>query len=359
MQKKRVVYLDLIRIVCFLLVTSFHFAEIADYFNIKASMGHYRGIRTIDMGWGSVAVSCFFMVSGAALIYRYRENFSLKEYYKKRFFGLYPLFWLAYLFAFLEFFYHFKNMPAVPRANILLSVIGIDGYFNEWIPTFYMIGEWFLGMLIVLYLLFPLYRIVMCKCKYILPVVFFIAWAVLIYHNPFPIVIEKNPIVCSMYFVLGILIEMLRESPGRPVRIGRRIAAAAGVVLFTTICVMDVFGYPYPFNPYHVSFILPVSLYLALMEAGEWVRSERIRALVSTIGKHSYAYYLIHHVFLFRYLEHFSGMAMNRSNTLLLLVSSILYTYALAVLLDKIYAALVGWIRKWRAARSPFSTKEL
>ena len=210
MQKKRVLYLDLIRIVCFLMVTSFHFAIGVRNFGISANVNFYQEI--IHIGWGAIATSCFFMVSGAALIYRYRETFSLKEFYKKRFFGLYPLFWLAYLFMFLEFFYHYKSMPEVPKINFLLSVIGMDGYFNDWVPTFYMIGEWFLGALIMLYLLFPIFRITMCKCKYILPAVLFVASIVLIYYNPFPIDIDKNPIVCSMYFVLGMLIEMLRES---------------------------------------------------------------------------------------------------------------------------------------------------
>lgn len=346
MQKKRVLYLDLIRIVCFLMVTSFHFAIGVRNFGISANVNFYQEI--IHIGWGAIATSCFFMVSGAALIYRYRETFSLKEFYKKRFFGLYPLFWLAYLFMFLEFFYHYKSMPEVPKINFLLSVIGMDGYFNDWVSTFYMIGEWFLGALIMLYLLFPIFRITMCKCKYILPAVLFVASIVLIYYNPFPIDIDKNPIVCSMYFVLGMLIEMLRESQRRAVRVCRKIAAAAGILLFVVMYTTNSLGYHYPFNLYLVRFILPVALYMILMEAAEWVKSERTKNLIATIGKHSYAYFLIHHVFLDRYIQHFSGIAMSGSNTLLMFSSSVIYIYLLAILLDKIYAALARSIQKWR-----------
>ena len=346
MQKNRVLYLDLIRVVCFLMVTSFHFAFTVKECSIKAAVDFYQGI--LEIGWGAIAVSCFFMVSGAALIYRYRDNFSLKDFYKKRFFGLYPLFWLAYLFVFLEFFYRFKTMPEAPKINFLLSIIGLDGYFNERIPTFYLIGEWFLGALLLLYLLFPLYRLVMRKCKYILPVVFLIAGIILINYNPFPLDIDQNPIMCSMSFVLGMLIEMLRESPRRTSQIGRRIAAAAGVLLFVIVFILDRVGYLYQFNPYYLRFALPIALYLILMEAAEWVRSERTKNLIATIGKHSYAYFLIHHVFLQRYIQHFSGVAMSGSNTLLLFVSSVAYIYALAVGLDKIYAALVRWFRNWR-----------
>lgn len=287
------------------------------------------------------------MVSGAALIHRYRESLSLKEFYKKRFLGLYPLFWLAYVFAFLDFFYRVKSMPGGPKINFLLSVIAMDGYFNGMIPTFYMIGEWFLGAIVVMYILFPLYRIVMCKCKWILPAIFLAASIVLIYYNPFPVVPEKNPIMCSMYFVLGMLLEMLREKRDqKAVRIGMRVAAAAGVIFYVVVYAVEKTGYR--FNSYHVIFTLSVSLVLIVMEAAEWIRSERVRRLITLIGKHSYAYFLLHHVFLYKYLPNFQGVTMSGSNTLLLFVSSIAYIYALAVGLDRIYAALVRAVRKWR-----------
>lgn len=345
MKKERVLYLDLIRIVCFLMVTSFHFSVAVKTIGINADVELYQGI--VHIVWGPIAVSCFFMVSGAALIYRYRETFSLKEFYKKRFFGLYPLFWLAYLFAFLDFFYRVKSMPGGPKINFLLSVVAMDGYFNGYIPTFYMLGEWFLGAIVILYILFPLYRYVMCKCKWILPALFLAVSIVLLYHNPFPLVLEKNPIVCSMYFVLGMLIEMLREKrDSRAVRIGLRIAAAAGAVLVIVIYAVEKTGYR--FNSYHVIFAAALALFFMLMEAAEWVKSERIKGLVATIGKHSYAYFLLHHVFLYKYLPNFQGITMSGSNTLLLFLSSVAYIYALAVGLDKIYAALVCSLRKWR-----------
>lgn len=345
MKKQRVLYLDLIRIICFLMVTSYHFSYAVKTIGINADVELYQGI--VHIVWAPIAVSSFFMVSGASLIYRYRDTFSLKEFYKKRFFGLYPLFWLAYVFAFLDFFYRVKSIPGAPKINFLLSVIAMDGYFNGTIPTFYMIGEWFLGAIVIMYLLFPLYRYVMCKCKWILPAVFFVGSIVLIYDNPFPFVPEKNPLMCSMYFVLGMLLEMLREKRDRkPVRIGMRIAAAAGAVLFVVVYAVEKTGFR--FNSYHVIFTLSVSLVLIVMEAAEWIKSERIKRLIVLIGRHSYAYFLLHHVFLYKYLPNFQGITMSGSNTLFLFLSSVAYIYALAVGLDRIYAALARSLRKWR-----------
>ncbi len=344
MKKERILYLDLIRIICFLMVTSFHFSVAVNACGIGADVELYQGI--IHIVWGPIAVSCFFMVSGASLIHRYAGRFSVKEFYKKRFFGVYPLFWLAYSFAFLDFFYRVKSMPGGPKVNFLLSVIAMDGYLNGTIPTFYMIGEWFLGAIIMLYILFPLYRAVMLKCKYLLPAVFTAGSIWLLYHNPFPMVIEKNLIMCSMYFVLGMMIEMLRESPNKKaVTIGRRIAAALGAAVVIGIYALERTGYR--FGSYYAIFLCSVSLYMIVMELAEWIRGDRARAVIVTIGRHSYAYFLLHHVFLYKYLPNFTGITMSGSNTLLLFVSSVAYIYALAVGLDKIYAHLSGALRRW------------
>lgn len=347
MKKERVLYLDLIRIVCFFMVTSYHFSVAVRTLGIEAAyIDIFQGINHIV--WAPIAVSCFFMVSGAALIYHYEEKLLLKEYYKKRFLGIFPLFWLAYLFAFLDYFYRSKSMPDAPKINFLLTVIGMDGYLYEYVDNFYMIGEWFLGAIIILYILFPLYRLIMCKCKYILPVVFLGASIWLLYNNPFDMVIEKNLIVCSMYFVMGMLFEMVRKSPHqKAVVIGRRIAAAVGVGLYIMVYLVEQSGYY--FNAYHVVFMLAVSLYMIVMEISTWIRSGRVQRRITAIGHHSFAYYLLHHVFLYRYLPNFSGRAMSGSNTVLLFISSVGYIYLLALGLDKVYAYLVAALGRWRA----------
>ena len=168
--------------------------------------------------------------------------------------------------------------------------------------------------------------------------------------------IDKTLIVCSMYFVLGMLIEMLRENPRRAIRIGRKIAAAIGVLVFAVAFVLDCCGYTCPPDLIHqVRFAMSILFYLIVMEAAEWVRSERVKKLITTIGKHSYAYFLIHHAFLRRYVLHFSGIPMSGSNTLLMFVSSVAYIYVLAIVLDKIYAYLVSLVRKWIALKKPAS----
>ena len=48
------------------------------------------------------------------------------------------------------------NNAQIPRWRVIFSLLGLDGYLAPVTPTFYKIGEWFLGVILLLYLLFPL-----------------------------------------------------------------------------------------------------------------------------------------------------------------------------------------------------------
>lgn len=349
MKKERVLYLDIVRIIGFLVITAYHFVARCGTSMIESKyLDLYMGFNSFR--WGPIALSCFFMVSGAALIYRYGGELNLKEYYKKRFLGIFPLFWLAYLVVFLEEFYRYGGMPNAPKITFLLTIIGMDGYMNDYMETFALIGEWFLGAIIILYILFPLYRVIMRKNKYILPILLLGICFLLTYNNPFPIIFEKNPLVCSMYFVLGMLIEMIRENPNqRAVEIGRKIAAAAGVGVYIAVYIVERVNHI--INNYQRIFILSLSFYMIVMEVSAWVKSERAQRFITAIGSHSFSYYLLHHAFLRFYVSHFGGRPISGSNILVMFITSVLYTYLLAVWLDKFYARLVNAWRRRRAER--------
>lgn len=346
MKKERVLYLDLIRVIGFVVITAYHFASAVGANGIEAAhIDLYVGFNSFR--WGPIALACFFMVSGAALIMNYEERLDIKEFYKKRFLGIFPLFWLAYLFAFLAYFYRMKGMPEAPKITFLFTIIGMDKYMEEFMCTFGLVGEWFMGAIIMLYILFPLYRFIMLKNKYILPVILLGAALFLSYNNVFPINFDKNPIVCSMYFVIGMLLEMLRKGKNQKVVvIGRRIAAAVGMGVYIAVYMVERVNHS--INSYHRIFILALSFYMVMMEVSTWIRSERAKRLIVVLGRHSYAFYLIHHVFLQSYIPHFAGRDMSGSNTLVLFLTSVAYIYLLALGLEKIYGRLAEWICRER-----------
>lgn len=158
--KERVFYLDFIRTiaVCFIVLT--HYNAIYVYMWDKVALTKVVFTWKIaNLYIGDFGVSLFLIISGAALMYTYERQFDIKEFYKKRFLSIFPMFWIGYFVTFLHSFWINKWIDrTIPRQNIILSILGMDGYLNGLVPSFYKIGEWFLGFIIIFYIIFPLLR---------------------------------------------------------------------------------------------------------------------------------------------------------------------------------------------------------
>lgn len=145
--------LDLVRLGAVLPVLCYHFCIEA------ARLGF--GVPDALIGramadWVEVGLAWFFLLSGAALCLQWRGRFAWRPYLAGRAAAMYPPFWLGF---FALFFYGevlHGNNPGVPRWRVVFSVLGLDGYLAPVTPTFYKIGEWFLGVILLLYLVFPL-----------------------------------------------------------------------------------------------------------------------------------------------------------------------------------------------------------
>lgn len=97
-------------------------------------------------------------------------------------------------------------LSSVPKANIIYTLLGIDGYvatlFGESIPTFYIIGEWFLGFIIIFYLIFPL----LYKCMSKFPKMFALV-TILIYF--ISVYLFRNNYNFSTFIILARILELV------------------------------------------------------------------------------------------------------------------------------------------------------
>ena len=141
-------------------------------------------------------------------MYVYQEKLEYKRFYKKRFESLYPMFWMAYIIAFIGLFYLNKGMfLQAPKKNFILTIIGFDGYLAANVPTFYILGEWFLGCIILFYVLFPLLRTGVNKypkATVVVTAMIYLAF-IFFYHGVFDmskIVFVRMPeFLMGMYFI--------------------------------------------------------------------------------------------------------------------------------------------------------------
>ncbi len=206
--KEKIYSFDLIRAVCawIIVITHFGFSCMMSptYADMSPVVYHANG------NWGEITVvAVFFMISGASLYYnhKYIGLKDLKKFYWSRFKGIFPMFYMLWLFLYFykvlehhSFFYHGS------KKSLLLTLFGMDGYLGYRFPdNYYLIGEWFLGALVFLYLLYPLMTWCMKKCRWIFSAILAAAFASLYFVNVFTIIEDRNLIVCLTCMWLGML----------------------------------------------------------------------------------------------------------------------------------------------------------
>lgn len=377
--QERLFYLDVIRMASAILIVIYHFS-----LPFTLSFGG-RSVdilhATVNGSWGMTPVYCFFMVSGTSLMHRYEkeDRLDIPGFYKKRFLSIYPLFWIAYALGFLAVFWQLKGLYDVPTWSIVWSVLGIDGWIVNWVPTFYMVGEWFLGSIILLYLLFPAVRFLWKKAPGRTMLLITIAAGALFWYHPFPMDIKQDPVIDLFYFLLGAGIERCRRqialhagrssSPSAdsdkagPADISPRRGTDPGKLRFLlwagSVCILAVWAFvpltdQLPAMELTVSaqawglpmflrqsFILlgACAFYLFLMGLSGWLeRCLPIKKLVLEISRRSYGIFLTHHMVSQILCGHFAGTDLSPREVLVLLALVFFATWCMTLLIDRIWA---------------------
>lgn len=147
----RIPSFDFIRVLAFLMVVFTHVLVKGNAFSLPRQFG-------LDgTCWGKLGVSLFFILSGAALsIGSFRSGTGFWTFYRKRLRSVLPPFWVAYFVCLMAVFCSSGVMklggdPLVVPA----TVFGMDGYLGSQYSTGYLVGEWYLGCILLLYGLAP------------------------------------------------------------------------------------------------------------------------------------------------------------------------------------------------------------
>lgn len=176
--KQRLFYLDAIRAIAMLSVVFFHYqVNLSSWYpELERCVLNAYAYNGCNLGaWG---VSLFFMLSGASLMISQKAD-PPALYYKKRFLALYPSFWIAWLAAWgisIVVLGVWERFSAIPAWTLILSLTGLDGYLLCYGSNFYIVGEWFLGCIILIYLFVPLLRRCLEKKAFLTMGVLTAAW---------------------------------------------------------------------------------------------------------------------------------------------------------------------------------------
>ena len=327
--KKRLFELDLIRVIAIFSILIYHFTlndrEIFEVLKI----GHYSNIHL-----GHFGVSLFLILSGTALVISEKEKFSIKEFYKKRIKAIFPLYYLTFILFYIKTkITNPYRFCGVRKLSIIYTILGLDGLLSHWRPTFYLVGEWFIGCILIFYLFYPLLRKLIDKYPKITFIVLLLTNILIILnYNITEIPFFFSPAVRFMEFVIGIYIgkyfiknELYKN---KKLSIGITIGSILLFIIFAFI--------QNNLNTMFNIITCGISAFMIIFYLGRIITIERIKKIVSWFAKYSFAIFLVHHQIENTFYARTQNITLTRINWLILLILYLVIVIALGFILKKI-----------------------
>lgn len=340
MKGKRIFGFDFVRAIATISIVLLHFNALYIYMEPKRYDLMIFGSEFSNIYLGAWGVSLFFILSGASLMYVYgNREFKIKQFYFKRFLSIYPMFWIAYFFAFLYLFWINGCFPfvGVPKSHFLLTIIGFDGNLSPIMSTFYILGEWFLGCIIAMYVVFPIILWLIKKHPiiniFILIGIFCLMEFVYdgaLYRNY--IFLTRLPEFCfGMYFVK--YIKFFKKKP--------YILAIVCVLVIAANWIIAPKFIPSDIQVFYVG----AASFLVLMYISKFFeKSYMVKKLSGFFSKYSYAIFLVHHVVIIQIASHFNLIALSWTSSAILFTLCFTVTIFLATLLYKLEKTVMSTV---------------
>lgn len=337
MKKERLYYLDLIKLIAVIAVFTIHYTKALESSGISFSY-HILPDNVFSLYLGAYGVSLFFIVSGAVLMYMYWDrDVDLGVYFKKRFLGIYPMFWLAFALFFVVKWIcqpHFEK--AIRRGTFLFTLLGIDGQVGIYTPTFYILGEWFLTVIIVLYVLFPILKKLTLRIPW-LTLAAFTALTLLSAYTWNDDVLAMDAFFFHRIpeFLFGmIFIHYIKK--------------ARWYMLLPSVAILMAFGiYQFPGLNYMVRIMaVGTSSFIVWAFLFSFLKGKWIEKLSTFANKYCYPIFLTHHIIMLLLLPLWGGCSFGWKKVLLMYVICVVLTLASSALLLYLTPKVSGMCRK-------------
>lgn len=339
--RKRVFYLDLVRALAAVLVVITHFNN--PYLH-QAQKRHVFAYEPFGIYIGNLGVSLFLIISGAALMMTYGgPRLDLRVFYWKRFKGIYPMFWTAWILGTLYFFLANQGVARnhAPTRAFLFTFFGVDGMAaNFHIQTMYLLGEWFLGFIVLFYIVFPLLRwAVMTYPKTTAAAIFVIYAVTFVLLNEIPhsfpnlivLPLRLPELAFGMYFV----------------RYVHRLPTWAILPwVLPCACVLIISARRPLLNEDFATPFVGVACFFILAMAARYLDVGPVREPVALIAKYSYPIFLVHHVVIMKIFESTDTRAFSTLQLYMLFAAMSIIVFGLSVGLHRLNANVVAFFTR-------------
>ena len=280
--KKKIPGIIFARAICSLGIVIYHF--------FSHSRGDFKLLQnTANTSFGFIFVTTFFCISGYVLKKNYSRILSFKAFYFKRWKSIFPSYYTCFFYFYLQnVFYRRKLLYNGHWTKFLLTLVGIDGYLYYRIKSYYIVGEWFLGALIIIYILYPLLLWII-KEQNIFFYCFIFFYYAFIYKKKFFIISnQRNLITCIISFYFGMnsikYREFFFENTKTLILLLLILLILSTVKISSFILIQQIQGF---------------SFFVILVKIGQYLLKEKNNKVILKISNLSYSIYLFHHRIIF------------------------------------------------------------
>ena len=335
---KRNTSLDFIRAFATFLIVTFHFA----YFGNQTDsilFGYANG------GWGSVGTTLFFLLSGYVLYVKYPVISNITTFYKKRFLAIFPMFYIAFGFAYLlhsmnGYGFTYGGSPL----RFVFTLLGIDSYLGFYsINSYHLVAEWFTAIIIILYLLYPLLCKLFAKKRTLTTAAILLLYLLNLQFDFFIVPDDANLITGLFCFWIGMLLgrTFSQNVSTKEENVSCLIRFRKWIPVFSLALALLIIFVKLPWQSLLWKNLLGISLFLMLHEtAGFFLRIPGISFCSNKLSKYSYAIYLIHHFIINDFYPLIKSYMPTRHTTLFLYFALIYLICICAYSIYQINAAL-------------------
>lgn len=283
--REKIPAFNFIRAICAIGIIWFHFGTGSNSTVIHSILVSYANETRL----GYIVVTVFFIISGSLLYYNHPRVKEVWKFFKKRWLTIFPAFYIAYAGLFLLKTVANRGIDDKPLPLFILTVLGMDGYtsaatnFENW----YLIGEWFLGIIIILYLLYPVLTILMERntvgLYFGVALLYFISLNIkMLNMDPF-----RNPFACLFSFVVGMAI-------ARHQLYRSKALSAISIFGLLALCIIPV-GLDINLGNH----LAGICAFFLLFYIGDNVMKQKtVSRLFNWIGTISYDIFLLQHIIL-------------------------------------------------------------